>query len=430
MDIYNKETVPHENVPSDSYIVRSLSSGAILGDYKIISQIGEGGMGTVYKAYQQSLQRHVALKALKQSFASTPQNITRLKNEAISVAQLRHPNIIQVYGIGNEQGIHFFVMELVCGKALDELIKEKKRSLIRGRYFFSVYDSLQMILQVAEGLHYAHEAGIIHRDIKPANIIQDEKTNRLMIADFGLARPLFIDKNQPKEDFAGTPIYVAPEVFFKGTWTIKADIYSFGATFYELLTSEKLYKAKTIKQLISKVKKGDYTPPHKINKEIPKEISSALRKCLEPSPAHRYSSIMDFIDDLRLFLNDGRTRAHDQYSRFSSDKKRIKKDPFIRRVKIKALILLIGIFALSGITTGSRIYKEWWKIHFTTDEYCRQQLEIAHNYYQLNRSAFSLPILKKIIEKYPDTKYARQAEEMIKKIEEKELTTNSLVLSE
>jgi serine/threonine protein kinase len=392
---------------------RRLQEGSLLGEYNLVSLIGQGGLGVVYKAYQKTLNRHVALKVLKREFSGSTEYISRFKNEAQHAANMRHPNIVQVYGIGEEDNFYYFIMELVTGRTLREIVKQKKASLLKSQRALPLEKSLAMVLQIAEGLKYAHGEGIIHRDIKPSNIIEDEKTKRMMIADFGLARPLQSKAKSAGEKTAGTPIYMAPEIFEGKDCSVKSDIYALGATFYEMLAGQPVYRASDLKDLIGKLRSEDIVPPHRINKEIPAEISAIAKRCLEKDPAKRYFSVDLFIEDINTYKSKGRSSALESYERESSDpltaESGNKKSLFFLRL----IILVVGAIIVVLTAKEINLYKEKRKKGFD-EMYCKKQMQIAKNYFAIKREDLAMKVLKEVAARYPHTPYAAEAENLLR----------------
>jgi serine/threonine protein kinase len=390
-----------------------LQEGSSLGEYNLVSVIGQGGLGIVYKAYQKALNRHVALKVLKREFSGSTEYISRFKNEAQHAAKMRHPNIVQVYGIGEEDNFYYFIMELVTGRTLREIVKQKKDSLLKSQRALPLEESLAMVLQIAEGLKYAHGEGIIHRDIKPSNIIEDEKTKRMMIADFGLARPLHSRAKSAWDNTAGTPIYMAPEIFDGKVCSVKSDIYALGATFYEMLAGQHVYKASDLKDLIGKIRSEEIVPPHKINTEIPAEISAIAKRCLEKDSAKRYFSVDLFIEDINTYMNKGRSSALENYERESSElfvTESLNKSP---RYSLRLIILIIGIILVFLTARGINLYKEKKEKDYVKI-YCTKQIQVAKNYFAIKRTDLAMKVLKDVTEKYPHTPYAAEARNLLR----------------
>ena len=423
MSIYDQKTMPSE-VPEKDEGSNAITLGMSLGEYKIISELGAGGMGTVYKAYQESLERHVAIKVLKSRLSCDKNFISRFKIEARSAAKLQHPNIVQIYGIGETNSIHYFIMEFVEGKTLKDVIQTQQKSLRKSNRFLSIYDSLQIILQIAQGLQYAHQNGIIHGDIKPVNVIKDNKTERMMLGDFGLARPLDKD-NIFHVKYSGTPCYMAPELFLGKKSTIKTDIYALGITFYEILAARPPFMVKNLKKLLEQIKESPYPDPRKTNPQVPKEISAVTIKCLEKSPEDRYPTVHDFIKDIFLFINEGRTHAFEIYSQLS--KVKVKKEPKSRKGSLKDIILILiaGLILVGGSYFMMDKYLQKRTVRLKND-YCQRELQVVHNYLNMKRYDLARPVLENLCKKYPDSPYAKQAKQILKDLDDaKNKTDNS-----
>ncbi|MBN1522303.1 MAG: protein kinase [Candidatus Aureabacteria bacterium] len=397
-----------------------ISPGTVIGEYRIVSKIGKGGMGIVYKAYQESLERYVAVKVLKTNLSQMSNYLQQFQYEARSAAQLRHPNIVQIYGIGEHHDIHYFIMELVPGKTLKEIIQEKHQSPVKSGRLIPVYDALEMILQVAGGLHFAHESGFLHRDIKPANIIKDDKTQRMMIADFGLSRPVMTKKESLLGSMTGTPPFMAPEIFLGKPWTKSTDIYALGATLFNMLTARPLHESNNLKSLIHKIVNEKPPPAHGFNRDVPEEISAVIRKCTEKKPSDRYGTVDDFIKDIRLFLNEGRTHAFEFYSlkepalKTSSEKEEENiYDPSKEKIKRRKITsLIIGASFMVAFIISSLLYQDYRNIAHGR-AYCRKKLQDAKNLSRMGRTDMALSFLQDICNKFPDTPYAEDARRMM-----------------
>jgi serine/threonine protein kinase len=216
-----------------------------IGHYRIVSELGRGGMGVVYKAHEESLNRFVALKVLGEHLSEDSDYVQRFVREAQSAATLTHPNIVQVYAISEDQGKHFFAMEYVHGTSIQKLLK------VGGPMDPMVAASL--IIQAASGLDAAHEIDIVHRDIKPANLMVSDK-GLVKIADFGLALLMGnASRLTATGMFMGTPGYLSPEQCMEKSPDHRTDIYSLGVTFYEMLTGVQPYTATSPLALIRQI---------------------------------------------------------------------------------------------------------------------------------------------------------------------------------
>jgi serine/threonine-protein kinase len=257
-----------------------------IGKYKIIEKIDFGGMATVYKGLQISLNRPVAIKVLFKNLSEDSDLVERFNRESLIIARLTHPNIIHVIDRGiTSQGMPYFVMDFVEGSDLAKIIKE-------GDY--DINQKLDVIIQVCKALSYAHKNGVIHRDIKPANILIDSESNAL-VSDFGIAQ--FFDKDAEGDQLTregaimGTPSYMSPEQkMCSSNVTASSDLYSLGVVMYELFTGKKPL--------------GHFKPPSEINPTTPKPLNDVILKCLEPDPADRVTSA-DALKDFLLELLQG-----------------------------------------------------------------------------------------------------------------------------
>ena len=299
-----------------------------LGDFRIVREIGRGGMGIVYEVEQLSLERRMALKVLPVAATLSVQQLERFKNEARLAASLKHPHIVSVHSVGVERGVHFYAMELVEGCSLAQAIAELSgignqtrtspsevsdsaetspvaalstaRSDNPQDYFRRV---AQLIADAADALDYAHAAGIVHRDIKPGNLLLDSD-GKVHVTDFGLAR-LEADAGVTLTgDMLGTLRYMSPEQAAgkPGLIDYRTDIYALGATLYELLAMRPAFAGSDRAKLLRRI--AEDTPPalRQFNARIPVDLATITAKTLEKEPADRYQSAADFAADLRAFL--------------------------------------------------------------------------------------------------------------------------------
>jgi hypothetical protein len=313
-----------------------------LGDFDILREIGRGGMGIVYETRQVSLNRKVALKVLAGSLGLTPKSVQRFHCEAEAAAKLHHTNIVPVYATGEQDATHFYAMELIEGPSLDGVIKQiKVRRGMRitdhspstdahdspvlastGPYFSDVnmpsslsasslnsdsqyFDTVaRLIAEVVDALGYAHKEGVIHRDIKPSNLLL-APAGRLSINDFGLARMLEQPGMTISGEFVGTPAYMSPEQIAAGRIPLvhRTDIYSLGATLYELLTLEPPHKGKSREQVLAQIVHKEPKAPRRIEKRVPLDLETICLKCLEKDPDRRYQTGTQLAEDLRRYVN-------------------------------------------------------------------------------------------------------------------------------
>jgi len=272
-------------------IVKELDlTGKSLSNYKIIGKLGKGGMATVYKAHELSLTRVVALKVLSPRLSEDTEFIKRFQREARAAAQLNHPNIVQIYAIGEEKGVHYFAMEYIKGKSLAQ-IKKEEGMLAPGK-------AAAIIKQVAEALGEAHKTGLVHRDIKPSNIMIDGM-GRAKVADFGIA---YVSQAQTKltreGSIIGTPEYISPEQCEGKTVDQRSDIYSLGVTLYEVLTGKTPYEADTPVSMLMKIVKGDFPPVHEVNPNVPVPLREIVEKMMQTDPGKRYANTDELLEAL------------------------------------------------------------------------------------------------------------------------------------
>ena len=349
--------------------------------YAIKGVLGEGGMGIVYRAEQNQLHRTVALKVLQHTLAATSESaVERFEREARSAAKLHHTNIIPIYDYGTSGGLHYYAMELIQGDSLDRFIRNPSdeetprpladrirsavdlsgsHSTLGGKDETNRASSLQSshatsgnlarryvrevarwIADAADALDYAHKEGIIHRDIKPSNLILSGD-GRIMMADFGLAKDLADQSVTREGTFIGTLRYVSPEQAMAKRVRLdhRTDIYSLGATLYELLTFQPAFPGNDQKEILGAIISRDPVPLRKIASYIPSELETITLKALEKSPDDRYQSASEMADDLRRFRTDVPIHAKRPgvYSRSAK---------FVRRHPARAIA---AVFALSAL---------------------------------------------------------------------------------
>jgi tetratricopeptide (TPR) repeat protein len=298
-----------------------------LGDYRILREVGRGGMGIVYEAIQESLGRRVALKLLPRHSLLDPKKLERFQREAQAAARLHHSNIVPVFGAGEHEGLHYYVMQFIEGQGLDEVIALWRRQRPpagatpqagSATAIISLGETVEVGgapagerhwrrvarigVQVAQALDYAHQQGTLHRDIKPANLLLDPH-GTVWITDFGLAKLTAQENLTSTGDIVGTLNYLAPEVL-RGQADCRSDIYSLGLTLYELLTLERPFGESNPSELIRQVAEGEPRPPRKLNPAIPRDLETIVLKAMARAPGHRYPTAGELADDLKRFLED------------------------------------------------------------------------------------------------------------------------------
>lgn len=259
--------------------------------YEILEKIGSGGMADVYKAKDHKLNRLVAVKVLKQEFSTDATFVKKFRVEAQSAAGLSHPNIVNVYDVGEVEGIHFIVMELVQGITLKKYIEMKGK--------LDIKEALNISVQIASGLQAAHDNRIIHRDIKPQNIIMS-RDGKVKVTDFGIAK--VADSTTVTTNAAGSVHYISPEQARGGYSDAKSDIYSLGITMYEMVTGRVPFDGETNVAVALLHIQGEMVPPRKLEPSIPRSFEKIILKCTQKKPDRRYASARDLIADLRQVL--------------------------------------------------------------------------------------------------------------------------------
>ena len=269
-----------------------LSPGSyLINRYEIIMKIGSGGMADVYKAKDHVLNRLVAIKVLKQEYSTDATFVKKFRVEAQSAAGLSHPNIVNVYDVGEDDGVYFIVMELVQGITLKNYIDMKGKLDIR--------EALNISVQIASGLSAAHENRIIHRDIKPQNIIMS-RDGKVKVTDFGIAK--VADSTTVTTTAAGTVHYISPEQARGGYSDERSDIYSLGITMYEMVTGRVPFEGETNVAVALMHIQSEITPPRQLEPSIPVSFEKIILKCTQKKPERRYASARELIADLRKVL--------------------------------------------------------------------------------------------------------------------------------
>lgn len=265
-----------------------LQPGQMLGPYRIINQVGQGGMATVYKAYQPSMDRNVAIKVLPSRLAESQEFIQRFQQEARIIAKLEHPHILPVFDYGESDGVTYFIMRyLDAGTLADRMEKGRPLPLNEIDHLFT---------QLAEALSYAHGFGIIHRDLKPSNALIDSQGN-LFLTDFGIAK--LLENASPRltqtDAIMGTPAYISPEQAQSSKVDQRSDIYSLGIILYEMVTGRVPFVAETPLAVLLKHVGDRLPPPSSIKPDVPEAIEQVVLKSLAKHPGDRYSTVAEFL---------------------------------------------------------------------------------------------------------------------------------------
>ncbi len=269
-----------------------VASGAVIGDFIILREIGRGGMGIVYLAHQISLDRPAGLKILAENYANNAEFVVGFIKEARAAAKLNHPNIVQAYAVGEDEGIFYFAMEYIDGETMKNVLKRDQ--------VIPVDQAISIIQQISEALDYAwKEQKLIHRDIKPDNIMLTSN-GRAKLADLGLAKVAGEIDDSEDDEVMGTPQYISPEHLTGAPMDSRSDIYSLGATFYHFITGRFPYEGSTASEIAQQHLFGTLIPPDKINPDIPEALSRIVVKMMAKDPALRYQDTAELADDLRL----------------------------------------------------------------------------------------------------------------------------------
>ena len=336
-----------QSAPSQPSIPLEVELPDQIGDYKIVNELGRGGMGVVYKAEHLKLGRKVALKVLPSRFSSNAKALTRFRREGKAIAKMHHTNIVPLFEVGEDQGIAFLAMQLIQGQSLDFVIKDLSRgssvlsrsvsklgpdsgqdfSVSSGSNWSgashsasnppsgsfgrsSMFRKIAHIgLQAADALSYAHQREVVHRDVKPSNLIYDE-SGVVWLTDFGLAK-LEEDEREGMTqtgDMVGTLKYMAPKRF-AGRCDATSDIYSLGLTLYELLTHQPAFQSSNKAKLISSITQSEPARPRSINPRIPRDLETIVLKATNKEPGARYKSARAMSEDLGRFLRDEPIKA-------------------------------------------------------------------------------------------------------------------------
>ncbi len=280
----------------------STQAPAQLGDFRILREIGRGGMGVVYEAEQLSLKRRVALKVLRFGAVADPEVMQRFQREAETVARLHHTNIVPIFAIGCDQGVHYYAMQYIEGRSLAAVLAASEA----GVQAIAPADLAGWGLQAAEALAHAHQRGVVHRDVKPSNLLLDAE-GTLWLTDFGLAKRVDEVTLTQIGVLLGTPRYMSPEQASGLQQPVdeRTDIYSLGATLYELATGRPVFDADTPQGVLEQILHAEPVAPRRLERALPRDLETIILKCLAKEPARRYPAARALAEDLRAFL-DGR----------------------------------------------------------------------------------------------------------------------------
>jgi serine/threonine protein kinase len=323
-----------------------LAAGTRLGPYEIVSPLGKGGMGEVYRARDVRLGREVALKVLPEAAANDSESLARFEREARAVAALNHPNILSIHDTGEHRGVPYAVTELLEGENLGDRLRSGPLAPKR---------ATEIACQVADGLAAAHARGVIHRDIKPENIFLTND-GRAKILDFGIARigpkqgditsRIVAARGSSAQFIMGTAGYMSPEQIRGKPIDFRTDVFSLGACFYEMLTGHRAFDRPSVVETMSAVLKDEPSKGPDVQK-IPEEIRPFVFRCLEKDPADRYQSARDLLLDLRAFQAEGLREA--------AERVQFRAEPPWKHRRTRVLLRAVGgvLIFLLGFWSGS-----------------------------------------------------------------------------
>src|SRR5450759_234346 len=269
------------------------AAGTLLsGRYEILQTIGQGGMGTVYKARDRELDRLVAVKVIRGELAHDAKTLARFKQELILARQISHKNVIRIFDLGTHEAAKFITMEFVDGRDLSSVLEERR---------FTAEEAARIVRHVCWALDAAHTENVIHRDLKPQNIMIDA-AGRVLVMDFGLARSLETSGLTQTGALLGTPAYMSPEQAKGATLDPRSDLFSLGIIFYEMLTGTVPFKADNLWATVLSRTQAEPPPPIAIDPSIPRRLSEITAKCLAITPARGYANAIEMAAERDAFL--------------------------------------------------------------------------------------------------------------------------------
>jgi len=345
-----------------------------LGDFRVVREIGRGGMGVVYEAEQESLGRRVALKVVSSPSLASPKALRRFRREARAAARLHHTNIVPVFGVGEEDGRHYYVMQYIEGCSLDCMLNEltggSRRTTVGDRpslrderpveaegapidlsaapgsgnaYW---HDVAHIAVQAADALQYAHGAGVLHRDIKPGNLLLD-KQGIVWITDFGLAKVIEQEDVTLTGDMVGTLRYLAPEQMDREA-DARSDVYALGLTLYELVTHRPAFDETSRHRLIKQVFQQEPPRPRTVSRDVPRDLETVILKAIARDPAHRYQTAGQMRDDLLLFLQDRPVTAR-RVTAIERLRRWCRRNPMLAGLTSTVFVLLITVAVVACV---------------------------------------------------------------------------------
>jgi serine/threonine protein kinase len=301
--------------PADSPSEAPTTAPSVLGEFQLVREIGRGGMGVVYEAVQLSLGRRVALKVLPMAAGADTKQLARFQIEAQIAAALHHPNIVPIFAVGCDGGVHYYAMQLVEGRCLAAVLAQRRKKAEgisseaidtkgESRAPLAAGEAARLAIQAAEALEHAHALGVLHRDIKPANLLLDPD-GHLWVSDFGLARFQGSGDLTLSGDLLGTVRYMSPEQALGGRiLDARTDIYSLGATLYEIVTGRPAFAGNDRQELIRRITCDEPIAPRKLDPAIPRDLETIVGKAMAKEPERRYRTAGELALDLHRFCED------------------------------------------------------------------------------------------------------------------------------
>jgi tRNA A-37 threonylcarbamoyl transferase component Bud32 len=326
---------------------------ATLGEFRIIREIGRGGMGVVYEAEQTSLRRRVALKVLRYGAVADEEAMQRFHREAETVARLHHTNIVPIFAIACERGVHYYAMQFIRGRSLADVLVEAQRA---GNPL-SPAEIARWGLQAAEALAHAHQRGVIHRDIKPSNLLLDSE-NIVWLTDFGLAKCADEVTLTLCGMLMGTPRYMSPEQAESVRRPIdhRTDVYSLGASLFELATGRPVFDATAPMGVIAQILTEEPARPRTIRPDLPRDLETIILTCLAKDPAQRYPTAQALAEDLRA-VGDGRPIRARRANALGTVVRYVRKRK--KALRAGALVAAATLLLMVGALFGWRYYSDW-----------------------------------------------------------------------
>jgi hypothetical protein len=326
-----------------------------LGDYKIIRELGRGGMGTVFEAQQKSLGRLVALKLLSLASTLDPKHVARFYNESRAAGLLSHPHIVPVFSVGTHRGLHYYVMQLIEGQSIEQWIQGQQKASANGTTLDDWRLPVSWTIKVAGALHSAHEAGVVHRDIKPSNLLLD-KAGHIWVTDFGLARCANDAQLTRSGDMIGTLRYMSPEQVSGQRALVDGgtDTYALAATLYEMLTLQQAIQGEDTAQILTSINRNAIEPLSRLCPGLPLDLSVVLSKALARHRFDRYETSQAFAEDLQRVLDGRPTHAKPASMVESMIRWSVKHQRAVLTVATFLVLTFLGLAASVAMINGQK----------------------------------------------------------------------------